>query len=97
MEAASGSLHDRHYLQSCCRRTVSHLFFPSPPHSFLSVVRGWDQTGSNGSNLSFPQQFGIPDSGSSAEAARNQWIVGLINSGYSTCLTPSSTILMLCI
>jgi hypothetical protein len=44
--------------------------------------------GSNGANLSFPQTFGIVDSGpgckTSAEAAatcdKNSWIVGLINS-----------------
>ncbi|KAF8344415.1 sugar transporter [Amanita rubescens] len=54
--------------------------------SLAAAVQGWDQTGSNGANLSFPQQFGIPDSG--PEAARNQWIIGLINSGpyIASCL-----------
>lgn len=32
------------------------------------------QTGANGANLSFPQEFGID------EGAKNEWIVGLINS-----------------
>lgn len=35
---------------------------------------GWDQTGSNGANLSFPAEFGI-DSGSD----RDSWIVGAVN------------------
>ncbi|KAH9862671.1 hypothetical protein J1614_010764 [Plenodomus biglobosus] len=39
-----------------------------------AATQGWDQTGSNGANLSFPEEFGI------AEGARNEWIVGLINS-----------------
>jgi len=34
---------------------------------------GWDQTGSNGANLSFPQEFGIAGKG------RDEWIVGVIN------------------
>jgi len=39
-----------------------------------AATQGWDQTGSNGANLSFPQEFGI-DSGT----GRDQWIVGAIN------------------
>lgn len=38
------------------------------------LISGWDQTGSNGANLSFPQAFGIDGPG------RGEWIVGLINS-----------------
>lgn len=50
-----------------------------------AATQGWDQTGSNGANLSFPQEFninpapvinGVPN----PNAAYNQWIVGLINS-----------------
>jgi MFS family permease len=37
-------------------------------------LAGWDQTGSNGANLSFPQALGIAGTG------RDEWIVGLINS-----------------
>lgn len=33
--------------------------------------RGWDNTGANGANLSFPAEFGIAD---------NTWLVGCINS-----------------
>ena len=39
-----------------------------------AATQGWDQTGANGANLSFPQEFGIDGKG------RDEWIVGLINS-----------------
>lgn len=39
-----------------------------------AATQGWDQTGANGANLSFPQEFGI------AQPGRDEWIVGLINS-----------------
>jgi hypothetical protein len=49
-----------------------------------AATQGWDQTGSNGANLSFPQEFHLYESGAICEAAGNcsynQWIVGLINS-----------------
>lgn len=38
-----------------------------------AATQGWDQTGSNGANLSFPQEFGLTDPG------LDEWIVGLIN------------------
>ncbi|KAL9004688.1 MAG: hypothetical protein Q9188_002503 [Gyalolechia gomerana] len=38
-----------------------------------AATQGWDQTGSNGANLSFPEAFGITGSG------RNEWVVGSIN------------------
>lgn len=38
-----------------------------------AATQGWDQTGSNGANLSFPQEFGIAGTG------KDEWIVGLIN------------------
>ncbi|MCJ1364975.1 hypothetical protein MMC16_004093 [Acarospora aff. strigata] len=46
-----------------------------------AAVQGWDQTGSNGANLSFPQAFGIGE-GETAGAPnqdRDNWLVGLIN------------------
>jgi len=52
-----------------------------------AAVQGWDQTGSNGANLSFPVEFGIPEEAtpqngiSEAQAINNQWLVGLVNSG----------------
>ena len=36
--------------------------------------RGWDQTGSNGANLTFPVEFGI-----ASGSARDNWLIGLIN------------------
>lgn len=43
-------------------------------------IRGWDQTGSNGANLSFPVALGIDDSAGAQNAERNSWIIGVINS-----------------
>ncbi|KAJ6093285.1 hypothetical protein N7486_008574 [Penicillium sp. IBT 16267x] len=51
------------------------LYFTIILCSIGAAVQGWDQTGSNGANLSFPQAFGIPDD----ESVKNQWLVGLIN------------------
>ncbi|PGH18061.1 hypothetical protein AJ79_00688 [Helicocarpus griseus UAMH5409] len=48
--------------------------------SIGAAVQGWDQTGSNGANLSFPVEFGIPDD-NDPNAETNQWIVGLVNAG----------------
>ena len=45
-----------------------------------AAVQGWDQTGSNGANLSWPLAFGVPDSGPN-KTARNGWIVGVVNAG----------------
>ncbi|OAG35752.1 hypothetical protein AYO21_10069 [Fonsecaea monophora] len=42
--------------------------------SIGAAVQGWDQTGSNGANLTFPVEFGIA-SGSN----RDFWLVGLVN------------------
>lgn len=39
-----------------------------------AATQGWDQTGANGANLSFPQEFGL------VGTARDEWIVGIINS-----------------
>ncbi|KAF4622132.1 hypothetical protein D9613_009095 [Agrocybe pediades] len=49
--------------------------------SLAAAVQGWDQTGSNGANLSFPQEFGLTSEAGNPNAERNDWIVGLINSG----------------
>ena len=38
----------------------------------LTIIRGWDNTGANGANLSFPQEFGIAD---------QPWLIGVINAG----------------
>ena len=54
-------------------------------NSVAAAIQGWDQTGSNGANLSFPNAFGIdegPDGPCAAAGtcSRNQWLVGVINS-----------------
>ncbi|KXN90183.1 Putative polyol transporter 1 [Leucoagaricus sp. SymC.cos] len=49
--------------------------------SIAAAVQGWDQTGSNGANLSFPDEFGISTHASNPDAAKNEWIVGVINAG----------------
>ncbi|KAF2134070.1 sugar transporter-like protein [Dothidotthia symphoricarpi CBS 119687] len=52
-----------------------------------AAVQGWDQTGSNGANLSFPDALGIPVKAElspgvpNPNAETNQWLQGLINAG----------------
>ncbi|KAH0334971.1 MFS transporter, partial [Aureobasidium melanogenum] len=42
--------------------------------SIGSAVQGWDNTGANGANLSFPEEFGIAD---------QPWLIGVINASPS--------------
>ncbi|KAE8348847.1 hypothetical protein BDV28DRAFT_152436 [Aspergillus coremiiformis] len=53
------------------------LYFTIGLCSIGAAVQGWDQTGSNGANLSFPDALGIPEKG--ADKAKNQWLVGVLN------------------
>lgn len=46
-----------------------------------SQVQGWDQEGSNGANLSWPEQFGVADTAGTPNAAAHSWLIGLVNSG----------------
>lgn len=59
------------------------LYFCIILNSISAAIQGWDQTGSNGANLSFPQAFGIADTGAECTAAgtceSNSWIIGAIN------------------
>ncbi|KAI4914095.1 hypothetical protein J4E90_005816 [Alternaria incomplexa] len=59
------------------------LYFTIILNSVAAAIQGWDQTGSNGANLTFGQALGIPDSGPVCEAAgtceKNGWIIGFIN------------------
>ena len=59
------------------------LYFVIALNSVGAAIQGWDQTGSNGANLSFPQEFGIADTGASCRVAgtceKNSWIIGAIN------------------
>ena len=63
------------------------LYFTIILCSIGAAVQGWDQTGSNGANLSFPDALGIPVSKTlpngdpNPDAAKNQWLQGLINAG----------------
>lgn len=59
--------------------------------SIGACVQGWDQTGSNGANLSFPQEFGIAPVEGEPDYDRNNWLVGLVNSApYLTAVFPAS-------
>ncbi|EXL67777.1 hypothetical protein FOPG_16120 [Fusarium oxysporum f. sp. conglutinans race 2 54008] len=59
------------------------LYYTILLNSISAAIQGWDQTGSNGANLSFPQAFNIADTGEACTAAGtceiNSWIVGAIN------------------
>ncbi|KAH7117556.1 hypothetical protein B0J11DRAFT_87834 [Dendryphion nanum] len=59
------------------------LFWTIIVCSIGAAVQGWDQTGSNGANLSFPQEFGIGHG--EEEGHPNRWrdnlIVGVVNAG----------------
>ena len=62
------------------------LYFTIILNSIAAAIQGWDQTGSNGANLSFPDALGIPyvtpgpcQKVSAAFCEKNSWIVGLIN------------------
>lgn len=48
--------------------------------SFCNRFVRWDQTGSNGANLSFPAAFGIAAKVGEANYVRDGWLVGVVNS-----------------
>ncbi|EJD03082.1 uncharacterized protein FOMMEDRAFT_123262 [Fomitiporia mediterranea MF3/22] len=52
------------------------LYFTIVLCSIGAAVQGWDQTGSNAANLSFPNQFGI-----GTQSERDTFLVGLVNAG----------------
>ncbi|OJJ48879.1 hypothetical protein ASPZODRAFT_149862 [Penicilliopsis zonata CBS 506.65] len=57
------------------------LYYTIILNSIAAAVQGWDQTGSNGANLTFQSQFNINDSAPECgdNCSRNTWIVGFIN------------------
>lgn len=63
------------------------LYFTVILCSVGAAVQGWDQTGSNGANLSWPSAFGVPNeppaSGPVAgvDYDYGSWIVGVVNAG----------------
>lgn len=71
------------------------LYFTIVLCSIGAAVQGWDQTGSNGANLSFPEALGIPTEPTimvdgvevhNPNANRNEWIKGVVNAGpYIAC------------
>ncbi|KAF7528865.1 hypothetical protein PCG10_009579 [Penicillium crustosum] len=69
------------------------LYYTVVLNSISAAIQGWDQTGSNGANLTFDVQFGIPNNSPQCPdpetCKRNQWIVGFINA------TPYITICLL--
>ncbi|OQD92022.1 hypothetical protein PENSOL_c046G06938 [Penicillium solitum] len=69
------------------------LYYTVVLNSISAAIQGWDQTGSNGANLTFDVQFGIPNNSPQCSdpetCKRNQWIVGFINA------TPYITICLL--
>lgn len=61
------------------------MFFTILVSSLVSdedFSRGWDQTGANGANLTFPIEFGLINEPGNPNASRNEWLVGLINASY---------------
>ncbi len=61
-------------------------------NSIAAAIQGWDQTGSNGANLSWPTVLGIPNGPTAfcnnnvALCAKNNWLVGLVNSMPYFCI-----------
>ncbi|KAJ5317949.1 hypothetical protein N7508_002457 [Penicillium antarcticum] len=90
---------DRRILAEETTRRWKHpfaLYYTIGLNSISAAIQGWDQTGkccsgypfdlcigSNGANLTFDVQFGIPNNSPQcadpATCTRNQWIVGFIN------------------
>ena len=68
-------------------RQPTALYFTVILCSIGAAVQGWDQTGSNGANLSWPVEFGVPDSAPKSGPVvgvnydKNSWIVGVVNAG----------------
>ena len=61
------------------------LYFTIILNSIAAAIQGWDQTGSNGANLSFPDDFGIGDiipgpCVAAGTCSKNSWLIGFINS-----------------
>ncbi|KAF4535673.1 putative sugar transporter protein [Lasiodiplodia theobromae] len=59
------------------------LYFTIILNSIAAAIQGWDQTGSNGANLSFPDEFGISTKadvcGPKGTCEKDEWIVGVVN------------------
>ena len=67
------------------------LYFTIILCSIAAAIQGWDQTGSNGANLGFPEEFGIPDAvpgpcEQTGNCDTNSWLVGLVNASPYICI-----------
>lgn len=68
-------------------RQPRSLYFTVILCSIGAAVQGWDQTGSNGANLSWPVALNVPDTvpktgpEPGVNYERNFWIVGTVNAG----------------
>jgi hypothetical protein len=74
---------DKVWLRTSAANKWSHpklLFFTVMACAIGAATQGWDQTGSNGANLSFPTEFGLNHEIGTAEGNKDEWIVGLVNS-----------------
>ena len=72
-------------------RQPKMLYFTIILCSVAAAIQGWDQTGSNGANLGFPDEFNITDTpGGPCEADgscnANSWIVGIVNASPYLCI-----------
>ncbi|OAQ96447.1 hypothetical protein LLEC1_00988 [Akanthomyces lecanii] len=79
--------------KTALRNEVTHrwrhpkaLYFTIILNSIAAAIQGWDQTGSNGANLGFPEALGIPDFSpqcgpdeTKGLCAKNAWLVGFVN------------------
>ncbi|CAG9941154.1 unnamed protein product [Clonostachys rosea f. rosea IK726] len=57
-------------------RMPTRLFLTIATCSIGAAVQGWDQTGSNGANIFFPEYYGIGD-----DSVRSRILVGIVNAG----------------
>lgn len=57
-------------------RLPAKLFLTIATCSIGAAVQGWDQTGTNGANIFFPDYYGI-----GSKSTRDDILVGLVNAG----------------
>lgn len=66
------------------------LYFTIILNSIAAAIQGWDQTGSNGANLTFAIALGIsndtPYCPNEAICNRNSWLIGFVNSAPYICI-----------
>ncbi|KZT29044.1 hypothetical protein NEOLEDRAFT_1057552 [Neolentinus lepideus HHB14362 ss-1] len=74
------------------RREITHkwdqpaqLYYLVLLCSMAACVQGMDESVINGANLFFAPQFGINPNSGDANAGRNQWLLGLVNSAPYLC------------